>query len=221
MNEIDVYSQPSYDDKINLYHSTSETMESRLLKFKYRRKPRDTNIIIHKLVNGIAIEKFGLPIRNLFFVYVGTRDIQGTRMRAIPLGDKVRYFFNPEVEDFTLSYFNDLFKIRLPQYIMNIYDGDDVVKITKLAKRIIYESDTVEQLIYKMTKIFDGLVDNSKTFTKNIVNFIKEYLTSYVDNIVEVDDVSKIPENTDAEVMIYAPDDIYLISPYAINHKDI
>ncbi len=216
MNEIDVYSQPSYDDKIKLYHNTRDYKESRLLKFKFRDKPRDTDIVVHNIVNDLTMKKFGLPLRNLFFVYVSTFDKTARQMRAIPLGNNVRYFFNPEVDDMTFWFNDTVMGTQLLEFISAMVQDDSIATdehaIVNQITSSITNSVTLKDMIEDMANRLHGYVSEPTEFTRIVLKFIISKLKDYVNNIKEVDSVRKLPIPTNAEVMIYAPDDIYLIS---------
>jgi len=216
MNEIDVYSQPSYDDRIKLYHNTRDYKESRLLKFKFRDKPRDTDIVVHNIVNDLTMKKFGLPLRNLFFVYVSTFDKTARQMRAIPLGDNVRYFFNPEVDDMTFWFNDEIMENKLLEYVQGLVMGDSIATdehtIIKIVDGALTASNNLKSMIDDLANRLYGYVENPTDFTRKVLKFIISKLKDYVNNIKEVDSVSKLPIPTNAEVMIYAPDDIYLMS---------
>lgn len=216
MNEIDVYSQPSYSDDIKLYHYTRDKKESRLLKFKFREKPRDTDVVVHNIVNSLSEKKFGIPVRNLFFAYASWVAKGAGQMRAVPLGDNVRYFFNPDIADMTEWFEEQILDNKLEVVVKDLVGNDAVAvdenAIIKSIRDAFRSNNTIKQLIEDMANRLHGYVEKPVEFTKIVLKFIIEKLKDYVNNIQEVDSVNKLPLPTNAEVMIYAPDDIYLIS---------
>lgn len=212
MNEIDIYSQPSYSEKVKLYHNTKDHEESRLLKFKFRDKPTDTPLSVHTVVNKLSQKKFGLPIRSLFFTYA--EYMVRRQMRAIPLGNNVRYFYHPDVDDMTGLIIHEMLEDKMGDYFEALaadYNYDS----PKIQGIFFYEIQTQPsfKLAYEnLTQRFQEYVDDFEPFTKNALTYLLKLLKEYVDGVIEVDDINKIPPNTDAEIMVYAPDDVYLIA---------
>jgi len=215
MNEIDLYSQPSYDSTTKLYHITENYKENRLLKFKFREKPTDTHFMVHEIVNKLSMEKFKLPIRNLFFTY--TKRISKNAMRVIPLGNAVQYFYHPDIEDFTAWFMFDVLSMANDGIIDYVerYDLDaDIEKLQTILRDIIDDGNGLKVTHDSLIRKFSDLMDakHSTALTKNVLAIIVGELKSYIGDIVKTTNVSDIPDNIEAEIMIYAPDDIYIIA---------
>ena len=215
MNEIDLYSQPSYDSTTKLYHITENYKENRLLKFKFREKPTDTPFMVHEIVNKLSIEKFKLPIRNLFFTY--TKRISENAMRVIPLGHKVQYFYHPLIEDFAAWFMIDVLSIAddvMIDYI-DAYDLEvDIETLSTILRTSIDDGTGLKTTHDFLIRKFSDLMDtkHSTALTKNVLAIIVGELKSYIGDIVKTTDISEVPGNIEAEIMIYAPDDIYMLT---------
>lgn len=201
MNEIDIYSQPSYSDKIKLYHWSFSNKSNTIIPFRFRTKPSDTPILIHNIVNKYANDKFNIPIRNLFFTYTDKKHKDAKRV--IPLGDNVKYFYHPDVEDMTSLLYLDKFKI-LEKYLkdnVNEDVGDELISM-------IEHAHSIKELFNEIQRDYD---ENTVSYIKNTLAMLVGYIKDYVNNVVMVEDIEQIPSNTEAEVMVYAPVDIYLM----------
>lgn len=214
MNEIDLYSQPSYSGHTKLYHITENYKENRLLKFKFREKPTDTPIMVHSIVNKLSMKTFNVPIRSLFFTY--TRPLNNTAMRVIPLGGNVQYFYHPDIEDFTAWIYSDI----KPDIMNTIEDFIDQYNVNVSHSELVdvwdemFSSDKELSANYKYTiDKYSILLDKElgKKLAENLFLKLVEHLKRYVEEIRNTDDIDDVPHNTEAEVMIYAPDNIYLI----------
>lgn len=215
MNEIDLYSQPSYDSTTKLYHITENYKENRLLKFKFREKPTDTPFMVHEIVNKLSMEKFKLPIRNLFFTY--TKRISKNAMRVIPLGNNVQYFYHPLIEDFAAWFMIDVLSIADDAMIdyIDAYDLEvDIETLSTILRNSIDDGTGLKTTHDSLIRKFSDLMDtkHSTALTKNVLAIIVGELKSYIGDIVKTTDISEIPGNIEAEIMIYAPDDIYMIA---------
>jgi len=214
MNEIDIYSQPSYDSSTKLYHITNNYNEDRMLKFKLREKPTDTPLLIHEVVNKLSIKKFKLPIRSLFFAYA--KKMSNNAMRVIPLGDKVQYFYHPDIEDFTAWFYFDAMPM-VDEAILDYVERYSLDVDISLLETLLTDSiaaghglkETHDILITKYSELLGS--EHGTTLTKNILAKMVGILTDYINDIVYTTDISDIPENTDSEVMIYTPNDLYLM----------
>lgn len=63
--------------------------------------------------------------------------------------------------------------------------------------------------IGEYSKLFKN--DLGEKLSKTLFFKLIEYLKRYVEDIRNTDDIDDVPHNTESEVMIYAPDNIYLI----------
>lgn len=214
MNEIDIYSQPSYDSTTKLYHITSNYNEDRLLKFKIRDKPTDTPLLIHEVVNKLSVKKFKLPIRSLFFTY--TKKMSNNAMRVIPLGNNVQYFYHPDIEDFTSWFYFDAMPMvdeAILDYVERYDLEADISQLeTALTDAIAGDHGlkaTHDMLITNYSELLGA--EHGTNLTKNVLAKMVGILTDYINDVVYTTDISDIPENTDSEVMVYAPNDLYLL----------
>ena len=62
--------------------------------------------------------------------------------------------------------------------------------------------------------MYSDIIDNGDDIAKKVVAFFIKHIKEYVEGIIEVDVIDDIPPDTDSEIMVYAPDDIYLISSH-------
>lgn len=215
MNEIDLYSQPSYSDSVKLYHHTKNSHDTRIMEFKFRDAPSNTPIVVHDLVNHYAVQKFGLPVRNLFFTYA--EYMFANQMRAIPLGDNVRYFYNPDVDDMTALILIEKYK-EVEEFLLDIKDQYDyqydVDEMANLFGGTMNTQKTLKGVVSMLSKRYSDIIDNGDDIAKKVVAFFIKHIKEYVEGIIEVDVIDDIPPDTDSEIMVYAPDDIYLISSH-------
>lgn len=214
MNEIEIYSQPSYSKSIKLYHRSHDSSD-RLLNFKFRNKPTDTAILVHNVVNELCVKRFGIPVRSLFFTYMDV-ERTGSKLRAIPLGDNVRYFYNPKVRDMTV----DFVEATLTDDLIDFFFDVSVEFEINADPHVLY--DSYYKAINKTQSIHDAIVmlegdispyfedDRGREFTEVVLGKFVKLIRGYVNGLIEVTNIEKLPEGTDAEIMIYAPEDIYL-----------
>lgn len=212
MNELDLYSQPNYSDNVKLYHVSDDPNE-RLLKFKFRDKPTDTPLFFHHLINLLSKKKFDIPIRSLFFTYT---DALGSKsLRVIPLGNKVKFFYHPTVGDLTALIVQDMIP-QLEELVTDIVDQYDFNLDAEKISDSIYEffetNTSLTKIKEQITDQFREVSDDPNKFSDRILRFIVDYFKVYVADVVEVNYVEDIPPDTESEIMIYAPDDIYLQS---------
>lgn len=215
MNDIDLFSQPSYSNTVKLYHVTDDYHSDRLLKFKLRDKPTDTPLMIHDMVNKLSMKRFNIPIRRLFFTY--TRPLNSRAMRAIPLSDSVQYFYHPDIEDFTSWIYSD-FKSEINNEIEDfIYQYDintSMLEMTSLWENVIEKNDSIRLSYDTCINLYKIQIgdDNAEKITSLIFTTMLSMFKEYIENIRHTTDIDDIPYNTESEIMIYAPDNIYLIS---------
>ena len=214
MNEIDLYSQPSYDSTTKLYHITENYKENRLLKFKFRDRPTDTPFMIHEIVNKLSMKTFKLPVRSLFFTY--TKKLSNNAMRAIPLGNDVQYFYHPEIEDFTAWFMFDVLSVAndgITDYVER-YDLDvDIEKLQAIFREVLEDGSGLKKTYNTLIRMFSEMMvlKHATELTKVVLAIVVGELKNYVGDIVRTTDISDIPDNIESEVMVYAPDNIYLI----------
>lgn len=212
MNELDLYSQPNYSETVKLYHVSDDPTE-RKLKFKFRDKPTDTPVFFHNLINLFSEKKFGIPVRNLFFTYAHA--LSRKALRVIPLGNNVRVFYHPTVGDLTALIVQDLIP-QLEELVLDIIDQYDLnLDAEKTAENIyvIFETEaSLSKIKNLISEQFSEVSDDPSKLSDRILKFVIDYIKVYVADIVEVRDIEDIPPDIESEIMIYAPDDIYLQS---------
>ena len=95
------------------------------------------------------------------------------------------------------------------------YDLDaDIEKLQTILRDIIDDGNGLKVTHDSLIRKFSDLMDakHSTALTKNVLAIIVGELKSYIGDIVKTTNVSDIPDNIEAEIMIYAPDDIYMIA---------
>lgn len=198
--KLKILSQPSHSDTIKLYHwGQKPVVDFDIIKFRQRSKPTDTPIIIHTTINHYAKQRFNLPIRNLFFTYTTKKDEKANRV--IPIGNNVTYYYHPEVEDMTEWSYGIIRRV-LNEYLK---DNDTNIEINELLDDI-ERAITIKSLLDDIDKQYDNAED-----VKNVFALIVRELKRYVYEVIKVTDIEMIHKNTYAEVMIYAPDDLYIL----------
>lgn len=213
MNEIDLYSQPSYSDSVKLYHITENYKDDRILNFKFREKPTDTPLLIHDITNKLSMKRFKLPIRNLFFTYA--KPLNMTAMRVIPLGDSVQYFYHPDVEDFTAWLYDNVYNlinIEIEDFHSQYSFEESILTLEHIWQDALDSGkglvETRDTLIKQYTKVMDD--ELAIKLTKRILVLLVSRLTNYIEDIRYTTVIDDIPNDTESEIMLYAPDDIYL-----------
>lgn len=207
----EIRSQPYFDrfPDIRLYHGTkSPVKEPSLVPFRYRKAPKDTPQVIHDTINEKSVDKFGIPVRNLFFTYQKPHNIinyYGEQCIAIPKG-KFRLFCNPLVNDMTTHYDLDMYSSnfytaifeevisrlvefnRSLNYDESMVDADMVFWLDKLEsnyrKAIAgYNGGFVDQMeSYILEVLQDHIKDEtlSKTFTNQVLKVTKEVFSMHI-----------------------------------------
>ena len=138
-------------------------------------------------------------------------------MRVIPLGNNVQYFYHPLIEDFAAWFMIDVLSIAddvMIDYI-DAYDLEvDIETLSTILRTSIDDGTGLKTTHDSLIRKFSDLMDtkHSTALTKNVLAIIVGELKSYMGDIVKTTDVSDIPGNIEAEIMIYAPDDIYMIA---------
>lgn len=214
MDIQEIENQPAYSETMKLYHH-SEKSKSGILKFRLRESPTDTKNFFHDMVNNLSKKKFGIPVRNLFFTYhfpQGSSSIY--HLRTIPLGNNVKYFYHPDVTDLTsvLVYFIEYG--TFDNFIDDISHKYDITspsyEIVEIFLNAIDVHDGAGEVLRFMKKELVAHAGDSDDLANVLLGYVIRFIRSYVDGIIEVHNIEDIPKGVKSEIMIYAPDDIYL-----------
>jgi len=131
------------------------------------RIPLNTNVEIHKYVNMLSTEKFGVPIRNLIFAdkKITTAAEYGNPYVLFPLGD-YRLFYSENVKDFTEHYNTDINMI--------LFIIDEVL--------LEFENTYDEMVMKSLTDTFENYeldYKNQKTFDKSLKKLARKMASEY------------------------------------------
>lgn len=205
----EIRSQPFFDkfDKFRLYHGMRHSLDTpTLIPFRFRNKPVDTPEIIHNIINIITEERYGLPIRNLKFLYpsaIQTR-AYGTPYMIVPKGEFMLYT-NPYVYDMTIEYeldyiggdlFTNIFKSvygriteSVQQYILEELDDededeDDLSNIHEVMDNLEKISLNYHDGILKYSS--NDISASFKNYIKaNVYELLDSSIADYIDSILE------------------------------------
>lgn len=135
--------------------------------YSENRIPTDTNIEIHKYVNMLSSEKFGVPIRNLIFAdkNIKTASEYGNPYVLFPLGD-YRLFYSENVKDFTAHYNtdSDMIFFIVNEVLLQFQDTYDEMIMESL-------TDTFERYEFDFK--------NLKTFDKSLKKLARKMASEY------------------------------------------
>lgn len=231
--------QPYFDKfpSIRLYRGMSCSSDDiQFISFKFRDKPRNTNIRLHDAINKESVDKFGIPIRNLMFAYSIPKPTvtYGSTHIIVPKG-KFTLYVNPNVFDMTndfarsiLSNFesikDDVFNELLNKDYGAKYNTDYDFKslfnelrkedFNELQSPVTYIIDQVEEasIPFNNSDVADYLeLDIRKTVSKHSMDMVVNNADKYVNSVIEVDSENDIDWSKNPEIMVYAPNGFYVV----------
>lgn len=169
----EIRSQPFFNkfDKFRLYHGMRHELdEPTIIPFRFRKKPVDTPEIIHNSINKVSEETFGVPIRNLKFLYPSSIQTRayGKPYMVIPKGH-FKLYTNPTVYDMTVDY--DLDDIRSDMY----YDAFEILfdRIKESVQEFLLElyDEEDESELQMIVLTIDKLEPIGRNYTNDIVRY--------------------------------------------------
>lgn len=202
---------------LKLKHGNSSIGEG-FYDFVPRKESRDSVSYFHNLMNEYAVEKFGLPIRNLLFTSTDEASIAnyGNVYSVVP-NDGFRMFCNPMITDVTDSL--DLFPLSvvykingyLKQINCTVENRDSVASKIKKLKDL---NEFIDTVIVNVTDVNDTVVEGDTkeqciNKIKECLSYYKALIKRYINNTVEIkldDDI--IPRK---EIMVYPKNGFWLI----------
>jgi len=198
---------------------------------KYR-QPRTSSPFIHKLVNALAYEKFGVYVRNLPFFYAKyEHSVYYGSVYLAKVDSSMTFYYADGVFDFTTAYhairYNDLSHIKfidavyaanniIPDETFSTYFRDAVKDISTEIQFDILDIKTMDDVnrIYTIVgeQVFNAMVEHGYEHPEHreriitmIIDGFKLYLKKfydYVDLLKSTNNVFSIPE--DVEIMVDA-----------------
>lgn len=193
----EIKSQPYFDKfkKLRLYHGMkSELDEPTLIPFRYRNKSVDTPVEFHEAINEVSTEKFGVPIRNLKFLYGSARNVDayGSPHIIIPKGD-FQLFTNPDTYDMTVEYNLDVRHSRIYRNLFTSIVSNLKESITHYLLDNQDDEDDEEPevtiddaLEFKLDKLLERFKPNiSKYYNGDIRTMFTNYIIDNIDDIVD------------------------------------
>lgn len=176
---------------INFYHGSTYSGEPTVMPFRLRSKPKDTLIKVHDTINEFSVAHFGLPIRNLLFLYTDDDEASnyGHVNVVIPVGTNYRIFYHPDIHDMTgalhVGYGDDFDERAVDSALDTIVESDAVMN----AFESMDVNDAVTIVLQQMTiETSDAVVGFRK--------FIKQHLATVAQGMA--DDSSFSEERTQA-----------------------
>lgn len=198
---------------VPLYVGSASAVEG-TLSFRFRDKSRNSIVFVHNIVNEMTNDKFGLPLRSLFFC---TPDpdhaaTYGKLFEVTPIGDW-RAFASQEVMDMTLDIGAMNYHIEMSIVKQFFGDDQDIVKgaIQPVMRKLTNEEDLnrfIEKLKRAIPQDISSDIDATlQRFKDELIN----KLNDYVDSIEELTEENAEDLLSDgAEVMLYSPNGINL-----------
>lgn len=213
------------------------------IPFRYRDKPLDTDVHLHNAVNEESITEFGLPIRNLIFATEHKENAAkyGSVYVIVPKGDKFRLFYHPNIEDMTGAYdaadadFMSRIMESAIEYMMELDIPNDVLDgmfsdyeddILNAVRRIKIHTRNYGQEIEKSlyTNLKDDIdSDSAREISSMIADRIMEDVNDGIERVAReyvegIEEATRDDEYTPSidypEIMLYAPDGVYLVQEY-------
>ena len=219
-----------------LFHGTSKTLEiGKSYPFKLRESPRDTDIKIHNLANNMAIEKFGVPIRNLLFSSINPDQSisYGNVYEIEPVDKSDKVYFNTNVGDFTLefnigSYYiisqiqRTGFKVTSWMFEQNLSEQADMRDFFDKILEGFNNKEFIEKYYDDSSGVeFEEALENAmRVINRNIKMTINE-IQNYIDGITaisysEFKNKSLIHRSSNfMEVMIHAKSGFKVVGQYS------